>query len=72
MLIPVSCHTNLDEYKIDKWPTFMYNPKVGDSVVAESGRKLRIVQITHKELPEGSLSYSYFHKGVYVQVELHQ
>ena len=46
--IRVYCHTNLDDYKNERWPeVFVVPPHVGDSVTSESGKTLRIVQITH-------------------------
>ena len=47
-MIRVSCYTNIDAHAMAKWPTvFCCPPSLGDSVVAESGIKLRIVQISH-------------------------
>lgn len=77
MLIPVVCRTNIDEYKGKQWPKLMYNPKVGDSVDAQCGRRLEIVQITHKQSDVGRMGYDeycneYFEtNGVYLEVELH-
>lgn len=48
MKIEGFCRTNIDEYKREKWPTaFAFPPRVGDSVQAQSGRKLKVVQVTH-------------------------
>ena len=47
-LITGRCHTNLDDYNRDKWPTvFLCRPQVGDTVESKRGRTLKIVQITH-------------------------
>lgn len=46
-MIKVSCRTNLDDYKQEVWPNFMYNPQKGDKVESQSGKKLEICQITH-------------------------
>jgi len=44
----VRCRTNLDNYKQEHWPEEVCcRPMVGDSVVSESGKRLRIVGITH-------------------------
>jgi hypothetical protein len=54
MLIRTVCHTNLDDYKKQEWPSSMCSPKVGDSVKTKSGLdKLKIVYITHCEDKEG-------------------
>lgn len=73
MLIPVVCRTNLDDYKGKQWPKFMYNPKVGDSVDARCGRRLKIVQITHKQSDSGRMGYDEYYEtnGIYLEVELH-
>jgi hypothetical protein len=72
MLIPVSCHTNLDECKGLSWPTSMYNPKVGDTVEAKCGRRLYIVGITHKQIFDNRYNYNNYPDGVYLSVELHR
>lgn len=42
------CHTNLDEYKFEKWPElFVSVPNVGDVVKAESGKELKVVRVIH-------------------------
>lgn len=44
------CHTNLDEYKREQWPTkFCQCPDVGTYIRARSGRELRVIRITHSE-----------------------
>lgn len=46
------CHTNIDQYKREEWPTeFVAVPLVGDSVEAKSGKTLRVCAITHKMSP---------------------
>jgi hypothetical protein len=49
LLVPVFCHTNIDEFKRCVWPTKMYNPKVDDWVRSCSIEvmELRIYKITH-------------------------
>lgn len=48
-VIQVYCRTNLDEYKSEEWPReFACRPLVGDRVVAQSGKILWIVSITHE------------------------
>lgn len=46
-LVKVRCYTNLDSFSKEEWPIYMYNPKVGDYVKSITGRRLRIVSITH-------------------------
>ena len=47
-MIPVNCHTNLDEFVNANWPKqFCCRPKVGDYVKASNGKRLKIVSITH-------------------------
>ena len=47
-MIRVVCRTNLDNYKREIWPNQMVaRPVVGDYVKSRSGRKLRVVEITH-------------------------
>ncbi len=46
--IPVSCRTNLDDYKREQWPVEMVvRPIVGDRIESKSGKVLKIVSITH-------------------------
>jgi len=46
-LVKVICRTNLDSHQREVWPRYLYNPKVGDYVMSENRKKLRIVSITH-------------------------
>jgi len=47
-MILIHCSTNLDDYKIEKWPNKMCcRPNEGDIVRAKSGKILRIDRITH-------------------------
>jgi len=46
-MIKVRCHTNLDRFAKENWPTQMHNPKVGDWVESESGKRLLIESIVH-------------------------
>ena len=42
------CHTNLDDYKLEKWPTsFCALPRVGDFVKSEDGKILKVVDVIH-------------------------
>ena len=46
-MIPAHCHTNLDAYKNENWPTqFPVVPLIGHRVEAESGKTLVIVGVT--------------------------
>lgn len=48
MLIEVRCHTNIDKFKREKWPTVMAcRPVEGDRVEAESGAYLYVCGVTH-------------------------
>jgi len=48
MVIHVVCRTNLDEYRKEKWPEVLYcRPMIGEKVIAVSGKRLKIVGITH-------------------------
>lgn len=50
MSVSVTCRTNLDGYAWEEWPrTMACRPTKGDSVQAASGKKLRVVQVTHVE-----------------------
>jgi hypothetical protein len=47
MLAQVKCYTNEDDYKTEEWPSYMYNPQVGDTVTAKSGKRLQICSLVH-------------------------
>jgi hypothetical protein len=48
------CHTNLDAYKFEAFPTeFVAVPQIDDYVEAASQKKLRVVSITHRQDREG-------------------
>jgi len=48
-LIPVFCHTNLDDYKSSLWPKFLVcRPMEGDCIEDSQGRHLKVVKIMHK------------------------
>ena len=69
-LIPVHCFTNLDDFRQEKWPdTMTCRPLVGDSVSADSGKRLKIVRITH--MPGRHRSGISSH-GPYLKLELHR
>ena len=48
-MINTICHTNIDNYQHEKWPSQMSNPQIGHLVESSSGKQLKIVQITHCE-----------------------
>jgi len=48
-MIHATCFTNLDGYERETWPTmFVEIPRVGEWVESDSGKSLRVVQITHR------------------------
>lgn len=48
-MILVHCHTNIDQYRCERWPREMCcRPQIGDSVESESGKVLKVCQITHR------------------------
>ena len=48
MYIKGFCHTNLDDYNREVWPTkFVCLPREGDCVESKSGKILKICRITH-------------------------
>lgn len=68
-MIPAACFTNLDDYKHEKWPTtFPAVPHRGQRVQAESGKTLKIVNITWVAVAaHGDTS-----QRTYMRVELHR
>jgi len=49
-IIKVRCRTNLDKFKLEKWPEeFVCRPIVGDWVQSESGSSLMIHSVTHSQ-----------------------
>ena len=61
--VSVFCVTNLDMGKYEIWPRKMScRPIIGDRVASRTGKVLKVVSITHKELPNGD---------VYLEIELH-
>jgi hypothetical protein len=47
--LPVSYAILVDGYNQETWPTtFLHSPKTGDFVESNSGKKLRISEITHR------------------------
>lgn len=61
-MVRVRCSTNLDDYQRENWPEEMFEiPKIGDLVMAESGRVLRVCCITHsmaKDYQNRDMGYS--------------
>lgn len=81
-MIKGSCFTNLDEGRRDQWPKeFVALPRIGDSVEAESGRTLKVVDVTHTMITirdheeAGDLGVDYspiFIHEPHIKVELHK
>jgi len=47
-MIQVICSTNLDDYRLEKWPDeFCCPPVIGQKVRSYRGKELTIVGITH-------------------------
>jgi hypothetical protein len=48
-MIPVECHTNVDDLRMKKWPTVMAcRPIMGDRVQSQDGARVAyVVGITH-------------------------
>jgi hypothetical protein len=68
-LIEVSCFTNLDAYSIEKWPTSLCcRPEKGDTIEAESGKRLEVVQIIHCQ----NTKYPGLSTVAYLKIELHR
>lgn len=66
-LIRGICHTNLDDYKQEKFPEyFVVVPRIGEHVQSENGKRLKVVSITHCW---GKL---YADATAYIKVELHK
>lgn len=56
--------TNLDEYSGEQWPFYLlFEPKVGQTVESEKGRRLKIVQIIH--------CFDFDSHESYLRLELH-
>jgi hypothetical protein len=48
-VIEVRCRTNIDKWKMEKWPEKMVDrPILGDFVESENGVVAKVVEITHK------------------------
>ena len=46
--VEVFCFTNIDDYKLEEWPTLLQaRPLVGERVTAKSGKNLKVVAISH-------------------------
>ena len=49
-MIRGKCHTSIDEFRSVKWPeNFVAVPRIGEFVEDESGRRLRVYSVAHKE-----------------------
>ncbi len=69
-MIRVICHTNLDEYKHEEWPSEMLAvPSSGDWVEAASGKVLQVVKVTHCQRQEHT---GYTKRIAVLRVELHK
>lgn len=65
-MIPVFCHTNIDEFKKEEWPKeFLCRPIVGDCVQSKDGALLKIVRIIH-------CGKSKFDSSIVLDIELHR
>jgi hypothetical protein len=54
------CRTNLDDYKLEKWPTaFVAVPRTGEHIEAKSGKSLVVVSVTHNVRQDGELTVPY-------------
>lgn len=48
-MIYCECHTNLDDFKNETWPTVLScRPEIDDYIQSKNGKKLKINSITHK------------------------
>lgn len=62
-MIKGTVFTNLDMYKNEKWPTeFIGEPKIGSYVKSQSGKRLKVISITHCQSPTS--------KSVFIEIEL--
>lgn len=42
------CYTNLDDYRLERWPeVFVAVPREGECVRSASGKILKVVRVTH-------------------------
>ena len=74
-MIEAHCHTNIDGYQMEKWPTqFVALPGIGDRVQAESGNVLKVVGITHtaKKVFNRTQPGENYITVPYIKVELHR
>ena len=68
-MIMVTCFTNLDDFRGERWPTRLTcKPVVGEKVRARSGKQLTIVAITHVERFNDTLGET----ENYLEIELHK
>ncbi len=50
-MIDVRCFTNLDQHRLEKWPTKMVcRPEKGDRVTSEGGIQLKVVGLSHDQI----------------------
>jgi hypothetical protein len=68
-----SCHTNLDDYDREEWPTqFVAVPREGEWVESKNRKILKVVKVTHvvvkKNIYGGECEQGY----PQIRVELHK
>lgn len=57
------CKTSLDNYVLERWPeSFVSVPRRGERVVAESGKSLAVVEVTHSQDKFGPLIIVELHR----------
>lgn len=65
------CSTNL-EYHMEEWPkVFVSVPRIGESVKSKSGKRLRVVGITHQTYTE-EVGLSHHKLMPQIEVELNK
>ena len=64
-LIPVYCHTNLDDYGLSVWPEFLVcRPIEGDYIVDSQGKHLKIVRIKHEKSYSNVIKDDMYHLDI--------
>lgn len=60
MAVKGTCFTNLDKYEGEKWPEeFVAVPCLGDRVEGESGRSLKVIEVTHMTVGRVNMGQSW-------------
>lgn len=72
-MISVSCSTNIDKFKNERWPTTMCcRPQLGDEVASFNGVRLTVVNIVHAEYRNDGASRGLSSRsGPYLAIDLH-